>query len=63
VISLERKTLEEFLKKLSQLTQEYGISINGCGCCGSPYLEVGEEIVAENLAWNKEEGKYVVEAT
>lgn len=63
MISLERRTLEEFLKKLSQLTQEYGISINGCGCCGSPYLEAGEEIVAENLAWNKEEGKYVVEAT
>ncbi len=58
---LEKIALDEFLEKLSLLTKEYGISINGCGCCGSPYLVAEEEVVAENLAWNKEEGKYVIE--
>ena len=29
---------KEFLKKLTALTQKYGIYIWGCGCCGSPAL-------------------------
>lgn len=29
----------QFLLELRQLTMQYGISIEGCGCCGSPSLE------------------------
>ena len=30
--------LDEFLEELTELTMKYGISISGCGCCGSPRL-------------------------
>jgi hypothetical protein len=29
---------EKFLEELSELTRKYGITIGGCGCCGSPWL-------------------------
>lgn len=27
-----------FLKALTKLTKQYRISIGGCGCCGSPWI-------------------------
>ena len=39
---METKTnekLNEFLKKLSELSNEYGFIIRGCGCCGSPWID------------------------
>lgn len=36
-ISIEEA--KNFLEKLAQLTHETGISISGCGCCGSPWLQ------------------------
>lgn len=56
---------EEFLKKLGELTREFGIKIGGCGCCGSPFAnsleneEYGPEyryVADENcdgLMWKK----------
>ena len=32
------KDIEEFLEKLSELSNNYGLYISGCGCCGSPYI-------------------------
>lgn len=29
----------EFVKELEKLTKKYGVAIEGCGCCGSPYLK------------------------
>lgn len=31
---------KEFLKEYEKLCQKYGIGIRGCGCCGSPYLQI-----------------------
>jgi len=28
----------EFIIRLEKLTRETGVSIGGCGCCGSPFL-------------------------
>lgn len=32
----------EFLKEYNKLCQKYGMGLEGCGCCGSPSLEVWE---------------------
>ena len=32
------KDIEGFLTELTELTLKYGVTIGGCGCCGSPYL-------------------------
>lgn len=32
-----------FIEALTKLCEEYGASIGGCGCCGSPWLTVLEE--------------------
>lgn len=34
---------KEFLKEYEKLCQKYGMGLRGCGCCGSPYLEVYNE--------------------
>jgi len=31
-------SLDDFLKELTELSRKHKIYINGCGCCGSPYL-------------------------
>lgn len=30
---------QEFLDELTILSVKYGITIGGCGCCGSPWIE------------------------
>lgn len=33
----------EFLKELQELCKKYNAKINGCGCCGSPWVEFEDE--------------------
>lgn len=40
-ISREKK--EAFLRELTELSNKYGIMIDGCGCCGSPWIEKAGE--------------------
>lgn len=36
---------EEFLVELSALSRKYRIKVDGCGCCGSPFLtEIGGKL-------------------
>jgi hypothetical protein len=30
--------LEGFLRELTELSNKYSLEINGCGCCGSPWV-------------------------
>ena len=32
----------EFVAGLTELTRRTGVFVEGCGCCGSPFLESGE---------------------
>ena len=38
-----------FLADLAALTQKHGIEIDGCGCCGSPYLWATDEAGAYSI--------------
>lgn len=54
---MEKK--KEFLEELTALTKKYGIYIDGCGCCGSPYLTEGEPTWTNgDLAWDAEKKEY-----
>jgi len=39
-----------FLVGLEKLTQETGIKISGCGCCGSPFLDEAK-ITSDNSGY------------
>lgn len=59
----KRKTLDNFLKDLSKLTQYYNIEITGCGCCGSPQLMKlkEEEYVGYCLKYDRNTKKYKID--
>lgn len=56
----EKKENEaQFLRQLSKLTNDYGLLVDGCGCCGSPFLtELAEDrkpgFYSDSLSWQKE---------
>ena len=62
--SISQFELNKFLTELSELTKKYGITINGCGCCGSPWcsqLENGT-LIGGLLHWNEENQKYAIDS-
>ena len=44
------ENVKNFLKELTELSDKYGISIHGCGCCGSPWLQCENGDCFENLS-------------
>ena len=38
---------KEFLRGLTKLTKKTGIAIDGCGCCGSPFLTKVKSVKGE----------------
>ena len=52
--------LDGFLNELSELTKKYKLSIGGCGCCGSAWIddEINGKCVAENLRFYNDNEKY-----
>lgn len=35
---MDAEQVKRFLEELTELTKKYKIRIDGCGCCGSPFL-------------------------
>ena len=57
--TITNRKLEMFLKELAELTDKYGFVINGCGCCGSPWIQdVDGKIVLECLDYDVTEKIY-----
>jgi hypothetical protein len=51
----DAKRLERFLQELTALSDKYEIYIEGCGCCGSPWLndiKAGKNY--DNLAYGQD---------
>lgn len=48
---LTRGQILVFLKRLAALAEETGITISGCGCCGSPSLDAITPGVARPVAY------------
>lgn len=50
-----------FLRELSELSKKYGIVVDGCGCCGSPFIYEAEEAEAiQELEYTVDkEGNYL----
>ena len=54
-----RGNVDKFLEDLSLLTHKYGISIGGCGCCGSPWIDGIHEIKLEGDEKDYDNLRYV----
>lgn len=56
----EKERLDKFYDELTALTNKYNIKIEGCGCCGSPYLVDIEtfQTLDEYVNYNKDEREY-----
>jgi hypothetical protein len=48
---------QRFLRELSELSKKYGITIWGCGCCGSPGVD-GAGTSLDELTWNDKDKRY-----
>lgn len=55
----------KFLVELTTLSQKYQIYIQGCGCCGSPWLydDKEQENIGDNLMYTEDGGvgRYVTD--
>ena len=62
--TITRSDMNKFLEELSELTKKYNISINGCGCCGSPYFTRLDDgtLIGDDLYWNVETNSYGVDS-
>ena len=62
----EQQRKQQFLVELTALTRKHGISIGGCGCCGSPWLDAEAEVsdqragyaLCDNLKWVEPSDSY-----
>lgn len=62
----EPDSMPPFLDELAALTAKHGLVIEGCGCCGSPFLQRADAASTElparlNLAYSAKTQRYTVE--
>lgn len=54
----DKQTREhKFMLELTALTRKHGVSIGGCGCCGSPWLDTEADISDERSGYSMSSGE------
>lgn len=53
----KQKREHEFMLELTALTRKYWVSIGGCGCCGSTWLESDTDISDERAGYSMSSGE------
>jgi hypothetical protein len=53
---VKHEAMEAFLAELSALSRRHGLYIDGCGCCGSPYVYASQPLEAGPGAYTIDEG-------
>ena len=46
-----------FLLELAALTRKHGVSIGGCGCCGSPWLDAKADVSDQRAGYSMSSGE------
>jgi len=61
-MDMDKIRLQMFLAELSELSKKYGMYIQGCGCCGSPWV-FDDKIKHDydNLSYQDDENGYYVD--
>lgn len=56
----KEERIEGFLKELSSISKKYGLTIGGCGCCGSPFVTdvLTNNDVMEEIRFDSNTQKY-----
>lgn len=53
----EEQKLHDFFKDVHAVFKKHGMSLEGCGDCGSPWV-VGTELPADNVHWEENSVQY-----
>jgi sugar phosphate isomerase/epimerase len=46
-----------YMLELRELTRKHGVSIGGCGCCGSPWLDENADVSDERAGYSEDSGE------
>lgn len=59
---ISNEDLYNFIIEYEMLCQKYKISIDGCGCYGSPFI-FNKDFTLDNIHYDKEENKLIFDGT
>ena len=55
---IKKERMSRFVELLNAASRETGITVSGCGCCGSPFLDSAESFSPMDEESQQEQGEY-----